>query len=246
MGKGFEGAVLRLMGAKEHEVTVVGHHDLVPELRRIRFTSDTLLADIEVAPTAWIRLWFPDRDGGNREFQRGYTIVAADADQGWFDIDFVLHGTLGPASAWAQDPAPGARLTAQVMGSTSFTYAGEPGGVVLIGDACSLPAINSILAELPAEVSVDLLLEHQREAEERFPVAEHPGLTLHRVAREGTETLAQAAAELNLDNRQLWAAAEAGSLKPVRKLARQRAGFRKDNTYILAYWTQGREMGSSR
>lgn len=246
MGKGLEGAVLRLMGAKEHEVTVVSHHDLAPELRRIRFTSETLLSDLEIAPTAWIRLWFPAKDGGSKEFQRGYTIVEADPEAGWFHIDFVLHDGLGPAAAWAEHPMPGDRLTAQIKGTTSFTYADEPGGVVLIGDACALPAINSILAVLPTDVDVDVLLEHQRELETDFPIADHPGLTLHRVERQSPETLAHAVEKLNLDNRQLWASAEVSSLKLVRKLAKQRAGYSKDNTYILAYWSQGREMGSSR
>ena len=62
MGKGFSGAVLRALGAKEHLLTVTGKTPLADHFLRIHFHTDTLLSPEGEAPGRYLRLW-PHRHG---------------------------------------------------------------------------------------------------------------------------------------------------------------------------------------
>jgi hypothetical protein len=158
MPHGFQGAVLRAFGAKDHELTVRGVTRLAPHFIRVRFDAGTLFRQVAHEPAAWVRLWLHDPVDGN-EYQRAYTISDADPDAGWLDIDFLLHEPAGPASAWAAAAEPGRRVIAQFLGSTSYAPVDGAAGLLLIGDAASLPAINAILRAAPADTKIDVLLE---------------------------------------------------------------------------------------
>ncbi|MUM33686.1 siderophore-interacting protein, partial [Mycolicibacterium sp. CBMA 361] len=101
MARGFQGALLRGFGARDHDITVVGTQWLTPRCVRIRMVSPTLFEDSAAEPTSWLRFWFPDPAGSDTEFQRAYTISESDPDAGRFSIDMVLHEPAGPASSWA-------------------------------------------------------------------------------------------------------------------------------------------------
>lgn len=248
MSRGVQGAVLRLLGAKDHRVEVVEAERLAPTLMRIRFSSSTLLDAVELAPTAWVRFWFPDPDGGGQEYQRAYSLLDPDRGTGLFDVVFVLHGDRGPASAWALAAAPGDALQAQVMGSSSFVLDAASTGLVALGDPSSLPAIASIVASLPRDRDVRLLLEDCDEEMMRVLGIEHPRLSVVHARRAGSGSLIDAlrSSGFELDGRQLWAAGESASLKPVRKPLREREGAARGNTHVLAYWIEGRAMGNAR
>lgn len=115
MGKGFQGAVLRALGAKEHVVTVSGRDRLAEHFVRIHFRSGTLLGDGDLHPDSWIRLWFPNPDNPSTLNQRGYTLVDPDPQAGTFAIDFVLHHPMGPASYWASRCETGEELVAKAQ-----------------------------------------------------------------------------------------------------------------------------------
>ena len=83
-----QGVVLRRLGAREHVLTVVGKEYRAEHFVRVWLRSESLLAGEGEAPGNWVRAWFPDPDGGSREFQRGYTIVEADPVSGEFAIDW--------------------------------------------------------------------------------------------------------------------------------------------------------------
>lgn len=71
--RGFQGAMMRMTNAREHTAEVTGRTLMTPEFVRIHFQSDTLFEDAELAPTAWLRFWFPDHTGRDHEHQRAYT-----------------------------------------------------------------------------------------------------------------------------------------------------------------------------
>ena len=123
MGKGFQGAVLRVLGAKEHVVTVSGRDQLAEHFVRIHFRSGTLLRDGALHPDSWIRLWFPNPDNPSTLNQRGYTLVDPDPQAGTFAIDFVLHHPMGPASYWASRCEVGEELVEHAR-----PVPGHPGG----------------------------------------------------------------------------------------------------------------------
>jgi ATP-binding cassette, subfamily B, bacterial IrtA/YbtP len=250
MARGFQGAMMRGFGARDHEVTVLDTEWLAPHFLRIRMVSPTVFTDAVAEPTSWLRFWFPDPDGTDTEFQRAYTISEADTETGHFSIDVVLHEPAGPASAWARTVAPGATIAAMSMGSKGFAIADDPAdrpaGYLLIGDAASTPAINGIIAAVPQDIPVEVYLEQHGDDDLLIPLAEHPRMALHRVPREDVTTLSAAISSRDWSNWYCWAGPEAGALKHLRTRLRDEFGFPKQEIHAQAYWTEGRAMGTKR
>ena len=247
MSRGFQGAVLRSFGGRDHEVTVTETVQLAPHFLRIRMSSPTVFEDIVVAPTAWLRFWFPDPDGGDTEHQRAYTLTEADPDAGTFAIDVVLHEPAGPASLWAAAAQPGWTIAAVSLGSSKFTVPESvPAGYLLIGDAASSPGINGILQAVPHDVPIELYFEVHDDDDLLIPLAEHPRLRVHRVPRHDRTSLANTLEARDWSNWYAWVATESGSLKFLRKRLRDEFGFPKTEMYCQAYWVEGRAMGKKR
>ncbi|MBM2617486.1 siderophore-interacting protein [Actinoplanes sp. LDG1-06] len=246
MARGWEGAVIKVLGGRDHVLTVTGRREIAPHFVRLSFEAPTLFSKVRPEPAAWLRFWIPDPDGGKREYQRAYTIAEADETAGTIEVDFVLHEPAGPASLWATKVEPGSQVAVVSLGSQPFKLADEVSGVMLVADAASVPAVNGILRTLPAGVDVELVLEQAHAEDEQIPLVGRPGLTVHRVPRQGTDSLVKAVSERIRPGWQFWAAGESGSLKAVRAVARGRAGATKENTYTQAYWIEGKAMGKRR
>ncbi|MDQ7905026.1 ATP-binding cassette domain-containing protein [Phytohabitans sp. ZYX-F-186] len=245
--RGFSGVVIRSYGARDHEVTVVGKESLAPHFVRVRLTSATLFQDAVAVPTAWLRFWFPDPDGGESEHQRAYTISSADETTGEFTIDMVLHEPAGPASLWAKRVEPGWTIMATSLGSSKFDVPEEPpAGYLLIGDSASIPAVNSILAAVPVDVPVEVYLEQHDDADPLVPLTPHPRARIHWVPRQGPASLAAAIEARDWSDWYAWAGPESGSLKHLRTRLRDEFGFPKSELYAQAYWYYGRAFGKRR
>ena len=245
--RGFQGAVLKVLGARDYSATVTGSELLAPNFLRVTFESDTLLDSIDNGPTAWVRLWIPDADGRDIEYQRGYTISTSDPETGTFSIDFVLHEPAGPASEWASEAVPGTTISLTSLGSTKFEAPEtNPAGYLIIGDSAAIPAINSILEVVPHEVPIELYLEEHDPADREIPLAVHPHLTTHWVPRTDAQSLAAGIESRDWSGWKVWAAPESGSLKHLRRLLRDIFGFTKTDIVAQAYWIENRSMGKER
>ncbi|MFT3797518.1 ABC transporter ATP-binding protein/permease [Microbacterium sp.] len=245
--RGYNGVMMRAFGARDHEVTVTGTELLAPQFLRVRMTSPTLLHEATVAPTAYLRFWFPDPDGGDTEHQRGYTLAEADAATGEFAIDFVLHEPAGPASAWAARAEPGTTVMASSLASTRFDLPDElPAGYLLIGDAASIPAINAILQTVPGDVPIEVYLEEHHADDRLIPLVAHPRARVHWVPRRGETSLAAAIEARDWSDWYAWTAPESGSLKHLRTRLRDEFGFPKTEVHAQAYWFYGRAFGTNR
>ncbi|WP_319457172.1 MULTISPECIES: ABC transporter ATP-binding protein/permease [unclassified Mycobacterium] len=250
MARGFQGAMMRGFGARDHEATVLGTEWLAPHFRRIRMVSPTVFEDSLAEPTSWLRFWFPDPDGSDTEFQRAYTITESDTDTGHFAVDVVLHEPSGPASAWARNVEAGATISVMSMGSKGFSVPDDPvdrpAGYLLIGDAASTPAINGIIGAVPHDIPIEGYLEQRHDDDLLIPLAEHPRLVVHRVVRRDATSLASAIESRDWSNWHAWAGPEAGALKHLRTRLRDEFGFPKQELHAQAYWTEGRAMGTKR
>lgn len=246
-GRGINGAIMRGLGVRDHDATVRGREQITASFVRVRLHSPTLFDEIAVGPSAWIRLWFPDPDGSGAEHQRGYTLSEADPETGEFAIDVVLHEPSGPASAWAREVRPGTAISVSSSASPPFVLPEEmPRGFLLLGDSASIPAINGILAALPAEVPVELYLELHDERDREIPLGTHPRLALHWVPRRGEESLAAAIEARDWSDWTVWAAPESGTMKHLRTRLREEFGFPKSEVHARAYWYEGRAFGKRR
>ena len=192
MARGFQGAVLRGFGARDHSATVLETIRIAPHFVRIRMESPTLFQDAAAEPAAWLRFWFPDPEGSSTEFQRAYTISEADVPAGRFAVDVVLHDPAGPASLWARTVEPGATIAVMsLMGSSRFDTPDEqPAGYLLIGDSASIPGINGIIGSVPDDVPIEVYLEQHDDNDRLIPLAEHPRLRVHWTVRRDEKSLA--------------------------------------------------------
>ncbi|MFG3531771.1 siderophore-interacting protein [Streptomyces sp. NPDC047917] len=211
------------------------------------------------APDEHVKLLFPDPDGSLRlpernglmlswprpgSVSREYTVRRHDPVAGEIDIDVALHDG-GLASEWADGVGPG-----DIM-----HLAGPPGGMIvphtydrylLAGDITALPAIARWLEELPRSAKgwafvevVDATQEIELSAPEGFEVC-----WLHRGDRPaGTgDALARAVTAVKVPEGErvyVWAAGEAGQIKPLRRWARDELRLEKADSDITGYWKCG-------
>ncbi|MCO2483974.1 siderophore-interacting protein [Pseudomonas aeruginosa] len=187
-----------------------------------------------------IKIFFPDASGqppslpgGSEWYQayrsveparrppmRTYTIRALRAEQEEVDVEFVLHGENGPASAWATHARIGDRLQ---LAAPNRQYGDDPGGyewkppagvrhILLIADETALPAVAGILEELAGEAEppvVEAFLEVPGEADildlPAIPAARLHWLPRHQAgihSRNG-ERMVEAARQARLPEREV-------------------------------------------
>lgn len=241
--KGFQGAVLGLLGASEHRATVRSVRPLTASMTLVDFHSDTLL-EAEENPATWVRAWFPDPAGGDRLHQRGYTLLDPDPAAGTFTIAFVLHEPAGPASHWARRAAEGQELLMMRYGGDGFTpHEHTPRGQLLVGDAASWPAISAIAGSLPADLPVEIIMERHRPEDEDLPLPRREGLEVRWVEPRGDDALAAAVAQRDHHGWATWVAAETRATKAVRRELKSRHGQNRSTMHAQAYWIRGRAMG---
>lgn len=148
-----------------------------PALCRLTFDGESVRSMKTCAPDQRIKMFFPTGranapclpgDGwlaayqamspAQRPARRTYTIRALRADRGELDVEFVLHGATGPASAWATEAEVGSSLQ---LVAPNRAFERDPGGyewrppagpdeLLLIGDETALPALAGILEEVSA------------------------------------------------------------------------------------------------
>jgi len=143
--------------------------------------------DESVGMMEWYRRWreLPDE---TRNPIRTYTIRAVRPESREIDVDFVLHGTEGPASAWASAAGPGAPLVvigpdarADETGGLEWNP-GDAGSVLIAGDETAVPAICAIVESLPAYVTGSVYIEVPTEAD-ALPLTAPEGVAVRWLAR---------------------------------------------------------------
>jgi NADPH-dependent ferric siderophore reductase len=136
--------------------------------QRIKVLFPLSSSGIEHCPLGddWYAQWraLPE---ARRNPMRSYTVRAARPLEREVDVDFVLHGPTGPASAWAEQARPGDGV---VLVGPNARFPGVPGGVewrppagtrtlLLAGDETAVPALSAIAEALPSGTGARVLLE---------------------------------------------------------------------------------------
>ncbi|MBV2356902.1 siderophore-interacting protein [Streptomyces sp. J2-1] len=234
-GRGWEGAVLKLLRAKDFVCTVTGAEDVRPDYRRLHLTDGGLLAATGVHPTLWVRLWFTDH---GRPHQRAYTLVNPDPAAGTFSLEFALHE--GAASDWARTARPGDTIEATVQGTGFEHPTPPPSHLAAIGDPASLPAINSLLRELsstPATIWFEGTLKN-------LPWQGHPTHhQLHEIPRENSGAALVSRVRTDLPavlsatpNPYIWIACDTTTTRTLSSYVRKELAVPKQRLYALGYW----------
>ncbi|MHB9855628.1 siderophore-interacting protein [Streptomyces krungchingensis] len=234
-GRGWEGAVLKLMRAKDFILTVTDTEDVTEDYRRLSLTDGGLLAATGVHPTMWVRLWF---ENAGKPHQRAYTLVDPDLEAGTFSMEFALHD--GIASDWARSAKPGDTIEATVQGTGFEQPSPAPSHVVAIGDPASLPAINSLLTEIgsvPATVwfegdddALPFRTDPGRHDVRRVPRQDAGALLVERVKGELRDVLTGA------EHPYVWIACDTRTTRALSSYVRKELGVPKDRLHALGYW----------
>ncbi|OWA07438.1 NADPH-dependent ferric siderophore reductase [Streptomyces sp. CS113] len=237
-GRGWEGAVLKLMRAKDFEFTVTGAEDVTPHYRRLRLSDGGMLAVTGAHPTMWVRLWF---DNAGKPHQRGYTLVDPDPAAGTFAMEFALHE--GCASDWARAAKPGDTIEATVQGTGFEVPQPLPSRVFAVADPASLPALNSLLGS-DALGSVPATVWFEGDTDEGLPFRTEPGRHEVRTVTRG-DAGAQLVARVKEELPELlgavpepfvWIACDTATTRALSSYVRKELGVPKQRVNALGYW----------
>lgn len=226
---------------------------LTPSFRRVIFTGPDLADFVTLGPTDHMKVFFPDESGqivtptfgpdGIRPPESG-TVIARDYTPAHFDpeslelaIDFYLHESTGPASAWASNASIGDELV--IAGPRgSHLPPTEIGNALLIADETSLPSTACWLNSFPADLPVTALISIEDSSSADY-LKEHAVRWFTGDNRE---------AELEAAVRQLnelgpesfvFLAGEAGLIARLRRYLRQELGLTKEQVDAHGYWKRG-------
>ncbi|MGW8530534.1 siderophore-interacting protein [Nocardiopsis sp. NPDC055824] len=206
-----------------------------------------------------VKLWFPNEEGGHvlpvveddrcLNFRapgvvfRDYTVRALDTGARCLTVDFVAHDH-GPAGRWAQAARRGDKLG--VLGPRGTArISGEFDHHVLLVDETALPAAARYVEELPADARVFAFFEVADAGEEQeIEAPAGARITwLHRGGAEPgtTDLLLEAFRSLELPEGDgfVYAAGEANTLKPIRRLLKERGFVRNATCEVDGYWRRG-------
>lgn len=256
----------RFVGRVKHiprtrALTVIRVEPLSPTMARIVLGGTDLETEFPIrwlAPADHVKLVFPDpasgelalpepgqlrslRPNGEQWITRDYTIRAFDADRAELTIDFVLHDH-GPAGRWALGARPGSRLG--VLGPRgSRIYPVQYSRYLLVADETGLPALERFVEELPSTIHVSALVQVSRPEDERvYKRAALDARWLHRESGKPANTLESVVRQMvGTPGPELfvWAAGEAGALKPVRRLLLEELGLNREQVDLHGYWRIG-------
>lgn len=223
---------------------------LSPAMRRITLKGAELEGFAPAGPASYIKLIFPEPgqteptrplpDGPRAVSMRTYTPLAMRPEAQEVDVDFVLHGE-GPASTWAAQASVGQVLFLMGPGPG---YTLDPAATqhLLIADDSALPAVETILAALPASAHAQVLLEVISDAEQR-PLHSAAQLdvrwlargTDHRAAGHALEKALGAFAPIGPETR-IYLACEAAAMRRIRQLLITALGVNRSQIVGRGYW----------
>lgn len=241
--RGWQGALLKVLGGDDFELTVTRTEVVADHYVRLGFTGGGLLKKRPLHPTMWIRMWFDD---AGRLHQRGYTLVDADPAADTFDIEFAIHD--GIAARWAQQARVGDTITVTVMGS-KFAMPEGVEGWIMAGDPASLPAINSLLDAISAsarpETPARIWMEYQHDSDRTLPLRARPQDTVRWIPRErdgGALVDAVRAEAFDASGHFGWVALDSVSTRAVAASLKDDYGIPKKSVKAQAYWIPGKSF----
>jgi NADPH-dependent ferric siderophore reductase len=170
-----------------------------------------------------------------RPAMRSYTVRRFDHSRHELDLDFVLHGEPGPGSALAQSAQPGDPL---IVVGPSPAYRLDPEVPhLLVGDETALPAISTMLAELPASADTRVVVEVADRAEEQRLTGPAKVTWVHRDA--GADLMSTVRELAVPTDVWVWAAGERSVMRELRNHLIAERGLDRRRVRPTSYWRRG-------
>jgi NADPH-dependent ferric siderophore reductase len=221
---------------RRRSATVVGRQEVPGSLVRITLGGDDLEGFTSLGPEDHVKLFFAGPDGTvGRDYTPSEFRPLGASSGPELDIDFVVHGTDGPATAWASAAMEGDELGFGGPRGSRLAPIGFR-NALLIADPAGMPAlrrwVRAFAGEPPTRAilfggaSPDYLDEIERSS------------VLVQVLDDGHDLLETVQAQdVDLDTF-VWAAGEASALVPVRRHLKAQ-GLPQENRSLHGYWKRG-------
>jgi NADPH-dependent ferric siderophore reductase len=231
----------RLRDAVRHElrrrrVAVLARQELPASMVRITLGGEDLHGFASLGPEDHVKLFF---DGPGGVVGRDYTpsefrpLGASSGPE--LDIDFVVHGTEGPATAWAATAVEGDELDfggprGSRLAPTGFRAA------LLIADPAGLPALRRWIRAFGGDPVTRVVLFGG--ATTGYLDETESAAAIVQVVEQHHDLLTTVQAQDVDQDVFVWAAGEAGALIPVRRHLKA-LGLPKENLSLHGYWKRG-------
>lgn len=240
--------------------TVAQVRSIVPSIVRVTFEGPELAGFASLGPADHVKLFLPDpatgvltapqigpegmvRPDTGTIIARDYTPlgVHVTADGGTtLDLDFVLHGDEGPASAWAAQAQPGQELA--VGGPRGSRLAPEGiGRLVVVADETALPATRRWLGLIPGGVPITGLFDVADDSVTEYFEGRDDRVDAQWLLRSHGASVEEALRALGPidDSTFVFLAGEATTLVPLRRYLRRELGLPADQVAASGYWKRG-------
>lgn len=233
-------------------VTVLRTHLLTPNMKRITVSGSELRGFPEHQESGYVKLIFANysaetasdrQDKSQKPLMRTYTIRRHDPEALEMDIDFVVHGDNGPASAWAMQAQVGDSLTLTGPGGKKVVEMSAD-WFFIAGDMTALPAISINLQQMPRDARgyavieiIDKADRQQLQAPEgielHWVINPHPDIPNKHLSN-AVKALPWQAGKVNV-----WVAAEFDTMRDLRRYFKQEMAVGRSDIYASSYWKIG-------
>lgn len=253
-----------------HLAQVAAREQLTPRLTVLTLQGSGLVGFQPDGPAASLRLLLPRAgsgalelpawngneflyDDGARPPIRTLTPMAVEPGAGRLQVAVVRHGE-GPLSAWADSVQVGDEVQEGDQVAVSGPgrgYEVDPDATsfLLAGDESALPAILTVLAELPAGATARVLVEVAGEADRLelpSPATVSAEWIERRAGADPGGGLADALRDEPIEqDTPVWVAGEAAAVQRIRKLLFDERGLTRSQAVIRGYWKLGRAGAGS-
>jgi NADPH-dependent ferric siderophore reductase len=223
------------------ELDVLNTTQLTPHMRRVTLGGSGMATFPADQASAYIKFVFPT-EGEGRPLMRTYTVRHQRDSE--IDVDFVVHGTEGPASQWAVATRPGDRILVGGPGARKLINP-DADWFLLAGDMTALPAI-SVNLELLAPDALGYAVIEVLDPDDIQPDLVKPdGLELVWVVNPQPDPTGQVLLhriqqlEWPAGQPAVWAACEFQSMRNLRAYFKQDRQLPKTHLYVSSYWKMG-------
>ena len=174
---------------------------------------------------------------------RTYTIRSFDEQSLAMDIDFVVHGDNGPASAWAMNAQVGDTITIVGPGAKKMVDLSAD-WFFIVGDMTALPAISVNLEKMPSSAKGYVVLEIIDEKDKQELIVPE-GIEVHWLVNPEPEkpnsvlsTAVKALPWLE-GTPSVWLATEFETMRAMRRYFKKERGVGRGEIYASSYWKIG-------
>lgn len=177
--------------------------------------------------------------------RRTYTHAGMSLDKKEMYIDFIAHGLTGPASRFAMEALPGAKLGV-AMKIKETALAPEVDFYCLIGDTTAIPVIRATLASLPPHAQGAIFIEIEAD-EEKQDFQKPANMQLNWLinpeigtnTRLAQEAIAYLEENQTTDSRFAFVACEYENVRLLRNYLRKEKEWTNKEVSAYSYWKHG-------